>query len=75
MQRQLSPLRQRRLAKPRLPTLTGKTYRIDYTDDLTSHQWHPVTAPIPGDGKPVQVVDPAGALRSQRFYRLRVEQP
>ena len=75
MQMQLSPLRQRRLAKPRLPTLTGKTYRIDDTDDLTSHQWHPVTAPIPGDGKPVQVLDPAGAVLPQRFYRLRVEQP
>ena len=58
MQMQLSPLRHRRLAKPRLPTLTGnpfdfaqgtRTYRIEYTDDLTSNQWHPLTEPIPGD--------------------------
>ena len=56
------------------PTLTGKTYRIEYTDDLTTHQWHPLTDPIPGDGKPVIVEDPAATNRTQRFYRLRVEQ-
>ena len=72
MQGQLSPLRHRRLAKPRLPTRTGKTYRLEYTDDLTTNHWHPLTVPIPGAGKPVQVVDPAGALRPQRFYRLIV---
>ena len=55
-----------------IPPATGKTYRIDYTDDLTSHQWHPLTDPIPGDGKPVLVVDPAAATRPQRFYRLMV---
>ena len=54
------------------PTLPGKTYRLEYTDDLTSNQWRPLTAPIPGDGKPVLVIDPAGALRPQRFYRLIV---
>ena len=69
---QLSPLRHRRLAKPRLPTLPGKTYRLEYTDDLTTHQWHPLTAPIPGGGQPVQVLDPAATTRPQRFYRLRV---
>ena len=66
------------------PTLPGKTYRLEYTDDLTTNQWHPLTAPHPRRrghpersrrGKPVQVVDPAGALRPQRFYRLKVVQP
>ena len=76
---QLSPLRHRRLAKPRLPTLTGKTwrkmgkaetgkrkgcspyrtYRIEYTDDLTTHQWHPLTDPIPGDVGTLSVVEGA----------------
>ena len=70
MQMQLSPLRHRRLAKPRLPTLPGKTYRLEYTDDLTTNQWHPLTAPIPGDGHPVIVEDPAASHRPQRFYRL-----
>ena len=49
---QLSPLRHRRLAKPRLPTLTGKTYRLEYTDDLTSNQWHPLTDPSPAMATP-----------------------
>ena len=52
-----------------------RTYRIEYTDDLTPNQWHPLTEPIPGDGKPVLVVDPAGAVRPQRFYRLIVLPP
>ena len=76
---QLSPLRHRRLAKPRLPTLTGnpfdfaqgtRTYRLEYTDDLTANQWPSLTAPIPGGGKPVIVEDPAATNRPQRFYRL-----
>ena len=57
------------------PTLTGKTYRIEYTDDLTTNQWHPLTDPIPGDGKPVIVEDPAATTRLQRFYRLKLVQP
>ena len=59
MQRQWSPLRHRRLAKPRLPTLTGKTYRLEYTDDLTSNHWHPLTAPIPGDVGTLSAVEGA----------------
>ena len=57
------------------PTLTGKTYRVEYTDDLTTNQWHPLTAPIPGDGQPVIVEDPAATTRLQRFYRLKLVQP
>ena len=52
------------------PTLTGKTYRLEYTDDLASNQWHSLTEPIPRDGKLVIVEDPAGAHRLQRFCRL-----
>ncbi len=57
------------------PTLTGKTYRLEYTDDLTSGKRRPLTEPIPGDGKPVIVEDPAATTRSQRFYRLKLIQP
>ena len=52
-----------------------RTYRIEYTGDLTSNQRHPLTAPIPGDGKPVIVEDPAATTRPQRFYRLIVLPP
>ena len=71
------------------PTLTGKPSAslrppgpiASNTPDLTTHQWHPLTAPIPGDvgtlsasrrGKPVLVEDPAATTRPQRFYRLIV---
>ena len=65
------------------PTLTGKPSAAlrppgpiaSYTDDLTTNQWHPLTAPIPGDGKPVLVEDPAATTRPQRFYRLKLIQP
>ncbi len=72
---QLSPLRHRRLAKPRLPTQPGKTYRLEYTEDLTTNQWHPLTDPISGDGQPILVLDPAATTRPQRFYRLIVLPP
>ena len=29
-----------------------RTYRIEYTDDLTSNQWHPFTEPIPATASP-----------------------
>ena len=45
------------------PTLTGKTYRLEYTDDPPPTSGTPLTDPIPGDGKPVLIIDPAGALR------------
>ena len=54
------------------PDADRQTYRLEYTDDLTTHQWHPLTAPIPGDGKPVIVEDRAAKNRAQRFYRLIV---
>ncbi len=68
---QLSPLRHRRLAKPRLPTQPGKTYRIEYTEDLT-RPWLILQDQISGDGAPVLLLDPAATTRPQRFYRLRV---
>ena len=52
-------------------TATGKTYRIEYTDDLRSG-WQVLLDNIPGDGNPLFVTDPAATTRSQRFYRLVV---
>ncbi len=37
------------------PMLTGKTYRLEYTDDLSSNQWRPLTEAIPGDDRSVLV--------------------
>ena len=64
----MSPLRHRRLAKPRLGT---KTYRLQYTDDV-SGQWQVLKDHIPGNGNPVFIADPASTTRLQHFYRLVV---
>ena len=56
------------------PTLTGKTYRLEYTDDLKA-PWQVLKENIPGDGKPATIPDPAATNRPQRFYRLVVIQP
>ncbi len=49
----------------------GKTYRIEYTEDLT-RPWQILQDQIPGDGAPVHLLDPAATTRLQRFYRLIV---
>ena len=53
------------------PTLTGKTCRLEYTDDLKT-PWQILKDNIPGDGNPATFPDPAATARPQRFYRLRV---
>ncbi len=58
--------------KVQFDTFAGRTYRIEYTDDLTTNQWRTLTETIAGDGNAVIVTDPAAATRPQRFYRLVV---
>ena len=54
------------------PTLTGKTYRLEYTDHLKA-PWQVLKDNIPGDGNPAIIPDPAATTRPQRFYRLVVK--
>lgn len=52
------------------PSLPGKVYRLQYTDDLSAGNWNAWGADIPGTGNPIIVtVDTTGA---QRFYRLAI---
>ena len=67
-------MRHRRLAKPRLPTVAGKTYRLEYTDDLKT-PWQVLKDNIPGTGQPVTIPDPSAKTIPQRFYRLVVVGP
>ncbi len=53
----------------------GKTYRVEYSDDLSTRKWSVLVEKIAGDGAPVIVLDPAAAHLPQRFHRLRVTQP
>ena len=75
MHLQLSPLRHRRLAKPRLPTVPGKTYRVEYSEDLTQNQWHLLLDKIPGTGTTRTVIDPLGTTLPKCFYRIVITVP
>ena len=54
-------------------SVTGKTYRLEYRDDLTSGSWSPLADGIFGTGATLQISDPSGTGLSQRFYRLSLE--
>ena len=73
MHLQWSPLRHRRLAKPRLPTVLGKTYRVEYSEDLSKNQWSILLDKIPGTGTLRTVIDPLGTTLPKCFYRVVVE--
>ena len=53
-------------------TFAGKTYRLEYTEDLVTGQWHVLTDRIPGTGNPATHLDPAAKTAARRFYRLVV---
>ena len=81
MHLQWSPLRHRRLAKPRLPTVPGnpfdcaqgiRTYRVEYSEDLTQNRWQILLDRIPGTGALRTVIDPLGTTLPKCFYRVIV---
>lgn len=57
----------------RFTTTAGQTYRVEYTTNLTSVSWTPLTGAetIPGTGNVVQVSDPDPNVQNlpRRFYR------
>jgi hypothetical protein len=55
----------------RFPSVLGKTYRIDASDNLSS--WQPVSVGIAGSGAEIQITDAAAITGQRRFYRLGVE--
>ncbi|MEO7318788.1 MAG: hypothetical protein ABIZ56_07345 [Chthoniobacteraceae bacterium] len=68
-------MRHRRLAKPRLPTVPSKTYRVAYSEDLTQNQWHLLLDHIPGTGTLRTVIDPLGTTLPKCFYRVVITGP
>ena len=54
-----------------IPTVSGKTYILEYTDVLPGTNWTALP-PVSGDGAAHLLADPAPASR-QRFYRVRIE--
>ena len=55
------------------PTIAGRLYQVEWTDDLSAALWTPLGSMIEGTGSPHVFSDPGAAIGSQRrFYRLRV---
>ncbi len=54
------------------PTVTGKTYRLERSDDLLNGSWAPVQDNIPGTGGTVQIPVALDSLHIRRFYRIAV---
>jgi hypothetical protein len=54
------------------PTVTGKAYRLLYTEGL-ENGWHLLTTPMFGTGDWLEYRDRATATEPFRFYRLEVE--
>ena len=51
------------------PTLSGKNYKVQWTDDLGSHVWTDLPNSLTaGDGSTKTVSDNTG--QTQRFYRI-----
>ncbi len=55
------------------PSVTGKTYRLDYRDDLVTGSWSPLVDGIFGTGATLQISDPSGTGLNKRFYRVSLE--
>ncbi len=55
------------------PSITSKTYQLQYRDDLVAGDWNILLDQIFGTGTTMQITDPTAAGVSKRFYRLRLE--
>ena len=55
------------------PTIAGKSYRLECSDNLAPDSWTIVQDNISGTGSPVTYTDPNGATLSKRFYRIVVK--
>jgi uncharacterized repeat protein (TIGR01451 family) len=53
-------------------TVSGKNYKIEYTDDIVSGIWNTVTNNVAGTGGTVSITDSGAALLPHRFYRVQV---
>ena len=56
------------------PTVPGKTYRVEYSEDLTQNRWQILLDHIPGTGTLRTVIDPLGTTLPKCFYRVVVGQ-
>jgi hypothetical protein len=53
----------------KLPTLAGKSYRVEFTTNVPAATWNSLPSPIAGTGAEVTVTDTNAAALPRRFYR------
>lgn len=53
----------------RWTTVAGRTYRVEYKDDLNAPAWTPIGGAVAGNGSP-SVLSAATQSPAQRFYRV-----
>lgn len=59
-----------------LPTLAGRSYRVEWSNNLTSGSWTTLGGTIIGTGSPIEVRDTGvRATAAKRFYRLSLVTP
>ena len=56
-------------------SVSGKTYAVEYTDDLVTTNWTTLVGGIVGNGVTMQFADPSATNRLQRFYRVHLILP
>lgn len=59
-----------------LPTISGRSYQVEWSNSLTSGTWTPLGGTITGTGNPIEIRD-TGALTGtpKRFYQLSLVSP
>ena len=55
--------------------VSGKTYAVEYVDDLMSTNWVALVDGVVATGGTTQITDTAAANLPQRFYRVHLYQP
>ncbi|HVV72349.1 MAG TPA: hypothetical protein VHI52_12770, partial [Verrucomicrobiae bacterium] len=53
------------------PTLPGRSYQVEYKDDLNEPNWTPLGGSLLGDGTAFSVTNNT-SVPQQRFYRVRI---
>jgi hypothetical protein len=53
------------------PTVSGQTYQLEYTTDLSSGAWLPMGSPVTGTGAPVSVTNSISSS-TQMFFQLSI---
>jgi len=56
----------------RFTTEAGKSYVIEYRDDMQAGTWDPLTNGVVGTGRELSVTDPDMPGLARRFYRVRL---